>query len=157
MNGGQILDANTAPSGQSSAHLAPLYRAFPHSLTHPHSFLPSVLFAYFHPFSPFHPLPYSLPPPSSHSINSFTKYLLNSYFMLVCARCWGYSGKQGRHTVPSLMEPTVQKALNNYYRGHVCNDRQPPDTGMGMQQGDSTRLRDHGQGTHFLIALYSTL
>lgn len=77
--------------------------------------------------------------------------------MLVFARCWGYSGKHSRPTVPSLMEPTVQKALNNYYKGHVCNDRQPPDTGTGIQQGESIRLRDHGQGTHFLITLHSTL
>lgn len=32
-----------------------------------------------------------------------------SYFMLVCVRCWGYGGKQGRHTIPSLMASAVGK------------------------------------------------
>lgn len=33
----------------------------------------------FHPSSLFHSFPFSLSPPSPHSINSFTKYLLNFY------------------------------------------------------------------------------
>ena len=57
-----------------------------------------------------------LPPliPSIHSPN------IDWVVMLVCAKCWGYSGDQGRHTIPSLMGPVVERLLNSYYKGCVC-------------------------------------
>lgn len=128
-------------SGQGSAHL-PFTELLSVALPTPFFALPIIL-PFFHPSSPFYSLPSSLPPSFPHSINSSTKYLFNSYFMLVCARCWGYSGKQGRHAIPSLMEPTVPKALNSYNEGDVCNDRQLTQ----CWHGDVVRGCGQGEGS----------
>lgn len=60
----------------------PPVQSLSHSLTHPHSFLLPILFAYFHPFSPFYSLLYPcllLPLiPSIHSPNIYW----------ILALCW---------------------------------------------------------------------
>ena len=60
--------------------------------------------------------PPRLPPliPSIHSPN--TDWVV----MLVCAKCWGYGGDQGRHAIPSLMGPAVERLLNSCYEGCEC-------------------------------------
>jgi hypothetical protein len=64
------------------------------------------------PLSSLCPSP-SLSPVFTHPTDLFIKYLLNSYFVLVCARSWGLSDKEG-HIVPSPVEPAVGKVLNSY-------------------------------------------
>ena len=53
---------------------------------------------------------------------------------------------QGRHTIPSLMGPVVERLLNSYYKGCVCViDRPPTQGGARIWQWGLTRARIMGK------------
>lgn len=69
----------------------------------------------------------------------------------------GETVETGQTHDPFSDEICSAEGIEQLLQGGECNDSNQPCAGMEKQQGGSARVRDHGQGTHFLIVLSSKL